>query len=284
MKKSILIVLLSTACFINASAQRTYPTPTAEEIKEAQELAAKFYNRYNETQGIEPLIKEFFIKDFNVRVNYCFKTVTCGGHNRDFWQEFDDSFIRIKSKVTFQRAYKSSMNFIYLYARVLQYMSPDDGDITTDTPEEVTKAKVKKELISLFGNEPKQLKSAFDLFQINQIKKDGSSSFELPKFKTAAQFYKYVRKIERNVALLRIIETRWRTKRLTLEPKISFQFTVDDFFVRIADGDFFNYPETTRMVDVWWDNVPPHKYIPFKMDLIKENGKLKVVAIYPPMD
>lgn len=36
--------------------------------------------------------------------------------------------------------------------------------------------------------------------------------------------------------------------------------------------------------DIWDDKTQSHKYIPFKMDLIKENGKLKIVAIYPPIN
>ncbi len=46
-------------------------------------------------------------------------------------------------------------------------------------------------------------------------------------------------------------------------------------------GRFFNYPAGTKMIEVWPDEIAA---LPFKMDLIRVGGKLKIVAIYPPMD
>jgi hypothetical protein len=37
------------------------------------------------------------------------------------------------------------------------------------------------------------------------------------------------------------------------------------------------------MIEVWRKS-DENDFIPFKIDLIKANGKLKVVAIYPPID
>jgi hypothetical protein len=284
MKRIFSIVLLTIYFIIAVSAQKTYPTPTAEETKEAKELAVKFYNRLTETQDVKPLIKEFFISDFNRRLNVCFKADSCGGHNRDFWKEFDGSFTRVKAKVDFQRGYIAGMNLLYLYFRVYAYLYPDIGDVTKDIPENVVSEIVKLELSKLLNNEPQLLKSALDIFQPKKLKSGKSSDFEMPKFRTKREFFLYIQKIEKMVATLRLVEAKWRTKRQTSEQKLNFDFSPEDFWVDIEESsNFFNYPDK-RMVEVWDDHLPPHKTLLFKMDLVKENGKLRIVAIYPPID
>lgn len=190
-----------TICFIFlflhcAFAQQTYPTPTAEETKEAQELAAKFYNRLTETQDIKPLIKEFFISDFNKRVNYCFKTGLCGGHNRDFWSGFGEGFAKTKYKIDFQRFYINWLNYFYLFMRVFIYVSPESLDIPNNVSEDLQKENAKKALKSFLKNKPYLLKKALQLFQFDS--KKGLYEDLFPEdFKTIRKFSQYQKNLER---------------------------------------------------------------------------------------
>jgi hypothetical protein len=52
-----------------------------------------------------------------------------------------------------------------------------------------------------------------------------------------------------------------------------------DIYAEKSIAGFFNYPNGTRMIEVW-----DIENLPFKIDLIRERGKLKIIAVYPPID
>jgi hypothetical protein len=273
MKKSILIVLLFIACFNIASAQKPYPTPTAEETKEARELAVRFYNRYNETQDIEPLIKEFFIKDFLTRLKFCRKTGECGGFARDFWGK-DDKLVKLKAVIKdFRRSYSFSINYLYLFFRIVNHINIIQPD-NLDKLEQLAADKIKNEL----KDKPELLKYGYFLSEDEEIETS-------KKTKTLAGFRKQMIEAEKLNTELRKLELKLRSKAEKAAPKAKLRFFPNDFRIDIEEnmGLFFNYPEGTRMIEVWRKS-DENDFIPFKIDLIKANGKLKVVAIYPPID
>jgi hypothetical protein len=273
MKKSILIVLLFIACCNMVSAQRTYPTPTAEETKEAQELAANFFNRYAETQDIEPLIKEFFIRDFNTRLKFCRTTSECGGFARDFWGK-DEELVTLKAtSVDFQRSYCFAVNHFYLFFRIANHINVIQPN-NSDKLEQLTADKIKNEL-----------KGRTELLKYGYLLSQDEDIFSFKKIKTLANFRKQIVEAEKLNAELRKLESKLRLKAQIKNAKAKLGFSASDFRIDIEEnsGLFFNFPIGTRMIDVWTNSIKD-AFLPFKMDLIKENGKLKVVAIYPPMD
>ncbi len=273
MKKSILIVLFTVAYLNIASAQITYPTPTAEETKEAQELAARFYNRYNETQDIEPLIKEFFIENFSARLKFCRTTDKCGGFARDFWGK-DEELIKLKAVIKdFRRSYSFSINYFYLFFRIVNHINIIQPN-NSDKLEQLAADKIKNEL----KGKPELLKYAYFLSADEEIETS-------KKTKTLAGFRKQMIKAEKLNAELRKFESKLRTEAETKVSVSTIELTDTDFSIGIIEnsGLFFNYPAGTKMIDAWTKSDKDY-FLPFKMDLIKENGKLKVVAIYPPID
>ena len=69
--KKIILGIFVAFLFVNiAFAQNNELQLTKAEILEAQQFAARFYNRLAQTQDVAPLIQEFFIRDFNKQINY----------------------------------------------------------------------------------------------------------------------------------------------------------------------------------------------------------------------
>src|SRR5438270_8348785 len=82
---TLLVLLLSIISPIALAQERSSPA-TAREKRDATDLAARFFNRYQQTHQIRPLIGEYFVSDFTRRLEFCRKTEECVGHNRDFWK------------------------------------------------------------------------------------------------------------------------------------------------------------------------------------------------------
>jgi hypothetical protein len=271
MNKLRLIILIFIACCNTTVAQETYPTPTAEETKEAQEFAAKFYNRYDETQDIEPLINEFFVKDFDSRVEFCWTTGECGGFARDFWGEHED-LVELKGQtIDFRRLYSFSINYFYLYFKIYNHIKFLQKDSHEVDYEKATISAIENSL----KNRPELLRHGFF----------SDTDSELPKPTSLEGFRAQMVEAEELISELRKLESKFRTEAETKVSVSAIKLTDVDFTVSIIEnsGLFFNYPVGTRMIDVW-TKTDKDGFLPFKMDLIKENRKLKVVAIYPPID
>ena len=96
------------------------------------------------------------------------------------------------------------------------------------------------------------------------------------------EFHQYLTNAEKYLTALRIVESNLQKEFKTRQPTINLSVSPIDFRIDDEENDsqFFKYPIGTKMIDVWAES----NSIPFKMDLIKEDGKLKIVAIYPPID
>lgn len=104
MKNLIVTILFSLFCAIPLIAQNDKePKSTPPEIKEAKQLAARFYTRLAQTQDVPPLIKEFFIRDFG-------KWYKSGLSSNDV-----ESIMKNASLNEIRRFYTIWINYFYLH-------------------------------------------------------------------------------------------------------------------------------------------------------------------------
>ena len=151
MKKLILICLFSIVCLNSLFAQNNGEQKlTKAEILQAQQLAAKFYNRYTQTQAVEPLIKEFFIKDY---VKIIRATV-----------EDDENPLLFKiSSKDIQRFYTSFANYFFLYLRTYKHFEILLGNDSEKKADKLINPELKK----LLKQSPELLK--FSDFSYDKI-------------------------------------------------------------------------------------------------------------------
>ncbi len=267
----ILIILLVNVAF----GQKPDPTPTAEETKEAQELAAKFYSRLAETQDVTPLIDEFFVSDFLTRLGFCGKSDDCGGFSRDFWGEevWQKNNWQRKLKIKksdLQRYYAFYINYFYLFFRIVNHVNKlklsDSNNL-----EKYVSTEIKKQM----KHKPELLKYAIYLSGDQE-----EANFD--KSRSVFELRQHLTKAELLISVLKKIETHFLTQIKEKELPQSI-YLPQNFGIDIDENKslFFNYPIGMRLIAVWSNE---EDFLFFKMDLVKENGKLKVVVIYPPMD
>ncbi len=116
------------------------------------------------------------------------------------------------------------------------------------------------------------------------LKWDFFESPDLPAYepRSTDQLRRQLKDFEKLIAALRIVESDAEAALKKANPKGDLLFTPTDFRVSVEENRsrFFDYPVGTKMFEVWPDKME----VPFKMDLIKEDGKFRIVAVYPPID
>lgn len=246
---------------------------SAAEEREAKNLAVSFFNRFQETQDIAPLIKEYFVKDFTRRLKFCDTTGECGGKNRDFWQERKDLTAVNATETDSQRGYVCTINYLFLYFRSIQYLNDSYPQKMNDANLEIAAKSVEKELNSVLKDNPELIK--FNFFSDS----DEEDNF---KFNSLDELSQRFNDYEKFLSALKIVETKLRNNFLKEKPDASIFFSPTDFSVSVEENynRFFDYPVGTRMLEVWCKIGS----LLFVMNLINEDGKLKIVAIYLPMD
>lgn len=269
------IVLLIALCLLTNSVfgQPDPPKPTVGDEREAKVLAAKFFSRFQETQDLSPLLDEFFIKDFSTRLKFCGNTDECGGFAKDFWGKNEELSTLKSEERDFQRLFVNTINNLYLTFRSLNYMANSKN----------------KEFPDLGSDEEKEL-----VDKVKAVLKDDAHLIHLgffsqnsdtppPVATTLIQFRRRMADFEKLNQALRTVASGLREdrKRLTSETDLAMAPRSFEIDLEENTGRFFNYPVGTRMIEVWPDEIAA---LPFKMDLIRVGGKLKIVAIYPPMD
>ena len=278
MKKFLIIICVLYFLSGNLTAQVKSSDLLAEEEREAKNLAASFFNRFQETQDLTPLIDEYFVKDFSRRLKFCRTTGKCEGENRDFWREREDIAKLGATEIDFQRIYIFSINDIFLTFRSIGYLNNNYHQEINERNYVVAAKTVKKELKFQLRKNPTLTKFGWFGSLINNVGDDG---FYL-KFKTLNELHQFLNDYEKYLAALRTVETKLRNSFQKDNPTVSLSFLPTDFRIDIENNNhgFFDYPAGTRMLEVWGESDS----IIFVMDLIKEDGKLKIVAIYPPID
>ena len=241
-----------------------------EDEKDAIALALSFFDRYQQTQDITPLIKEFFVTDFGKRLIFCRTTSECGGFGRVFWQPPEHPLPFTPAENDYVREYAAFINYFYLSyqagANLAATARPKSSEPQADGDNTVS-----VELRALLEDNPRFLR--YDLF--------AHVGEPLPKAASIAQYRQNQKNFEQLIAALRIVESR---SRVGLPKGSRKELSSKNFLVVFADNDhsrFFNYPSNTQMLEVVW---PGPERLPWIMDLIREGGKLKIVAVYPGMD
>ncbi len=238
--------------------------------KEANALAAEFFNRFSETLDVTPLIKVNFVSDFDRRLSFCRTTRECEGFGRDFWKgpEQDERSINPTAD-DYLRQYASAINYFYLYSQIGTYLAGGRKSIDDDIDVKAISSKLKDRLKD----------------QPNVLRWDFFGNFDEASLepKSISEFREQIAEFEKLVEELRIIAWEERAAQRKTDPKAKFSLVQNDFHAQVEEnrGLFFDYPVGTKMIEVW-----PNEGVLlfFKMDLIKEKGRLKIVAIYPPMD
>lgn len=245
--------------------------PPKGEIREAQNLAARFFNSYQNTQDISPLIKEFFIRDFSTRLKFCRTSGECGGFGRDFWGK-DEELTKVHgTERDYLRGYINSINYFYLYSRSIVFLASLAGKQLSESEEDSENIVEQKLREELKGN-PEALKLNFF----------GNPDESLPKLMSLGEFHARQIKYEQLVVALRTIERKLRTELVRKRPKTILRVRPSEFRVykEPNKGRFFKYSTEIQVYDV----SSAKDNILFKIDIIRDGRKLKIVAVYPPMD
>ncbi len=269
----ILLTSFFLAIIVSTSAwsQRLPSNLTDKEELEVKSFAATFYNRLHDSRDVSPLIKEFFVSDFAQRLAFCRTSQECGGFARDFWQG-DESYVKLGLQPQdWVRQYASAINYFSIYSQSQKSLTQVAGKKLVDYEDE-SKKLIDVRLAVLLKNDPKALE--LDFF--------GNPDRVVPEERSAQSIRKETASFERLVDAVRIVEAEAKAELRRSKPNHDFLIKPDMFWARAepTTTKFFNYPLGTRMIEVW----PEGEDIPFKMDLIKQNGKLRIVAIYPPID
>jgi hypothetical protein len=258
------LILISTSFF----GQTERPKPNELDVKDAKNLAVSFFHRYQQTQDITPLIKEFFVADFGKRLVFCRTTRECEGFARDMWKGPEQPLPFTPTENDYVREYAAQTNYLYLGSSAGANFATDFTSRSSASQHGADP--LSAELKALLKDRPEILK--YDFFA------NPDEPYTEPA--TIAEFRKRQGEFEQLVAAYRIVESR---SRAFLSKDARKELSGKDLRVSFADNDqgqFFKYPTHTQMLEVW----PETKDILLIMDLIREGGKLKIVAVYMPID
>ncbi len=265
---SFLLIVLAS---LGSVGQRDERTPPKAEEREAQILAADFFKRLQETQDISLLLKQYFIEDFSIRLKYCGTSGECGGFGRDFWQKNEELTLLNGTERDYERDYINSINYLFLYFRSIAHQAVISGQKLAENEESAAK-EINQRLKEKLKDHPEALKLNFW----------ENPDEPLPEAKTLDEFRGRLVNFERLNAALRVIEKDLRVKLSRKHSKTRLTFTPKEFRVYKEPNKerFFRYPASIQMFDVWAFNDS----VLLKIDMVRERGKLRIVAVYPPMD
>ncbi|MGH9949550.1 MAG: hypothetical protein ACRD6X_20435 [Pyrinomonadaceae bacterium] len=270
-----LLVLIAVLAFGLSVAGQTKSGLSAREEQLAKTLAAQFFNEYQRTRSIESLVRKFVIKDFAPRAAFCWKSLDddCGGFARDFWNSFEESSPSGFTTHDFFRFYVSVSDFLFIRHQCLRYLALASGRSTDEfTDDDVCRFKKLLE---------EELRDRPDLHKFEFL---GESGIELWWYqgKNVSEFRKILGDAEKYNAAGRKVEVRLQKDLMKSRPTLDLRIFPNQLRVdlKINEGRFFKYPKGTRIIQVWPNGVD----VPFVLDMIKHNGRIKIVAAYAPMD
>jgi hypothetical protein len=243
--------------------------PSAEKL-EAQRLAAKLFNDYRKSRDLSPLIPKFFINDFVVRLTSCRTTGDCGGTNRDFWEKDEGLTALGGTPADHMRSYVLFINFFHFSHEALDHMASRAGRKLSEY--EQGEEEVKKMLQSHLIDRPDLRKTWETII-----------GDEPPiKFTTLKEYRQHQNDLGLIVKALDRLEAKLRAERIRKHPRSIPPFRPQDFTVyrELNRGKFFGFESSKWMYQVWSHGLD----VPFIVDMIREKGKFKIVAVYPPID
>jgi len=271
MKSFLISAAFTLLITFSTFGQTSAPQLTENEVREAKELAATFFNDYQKTSDIGPLIEKYFVPDFGRRLEFCRKTTECEGFARDFWKQDNELIVLNATRTDSIRQYAIFINLFYLYYGSIRYLELSSGKSSAENEEafgNVVRAKLK----IILKHEPQIL--ALDPFE--------NPDQPALKSKSVEEFRQHMANYEKFVGALRIVERELRKDLMMLRANTKLALSAKDFRAKplVNDRRFFEFPVGRQMIEVW-----PEKHdIIFKMEMIKQNGKLTIVVLYPPID
>ncbi|MBK8302480.1 MAG: hypothetical protein WBC19_08885 [Pyrinomonadaceae bacterium] len=251
--------IIPTILFLIVSAtgifSQTTDKITPQEYIEANELSHKFSDRLFKTKDIEPLIKEYFAKDFI---------------ERSFNNEYESAiFFLTKDEIPrnrtskFKRFYVEQMNFMVLMT-ISAYASPDiDFDKVGDNPEEYFPRPAPREL-----KRNPYTRALFERFDGGQIE-----SKVLAEKEKELLFDNYLRSLERMNRILRkstaniVLKNskRWKENLAFVDVYLSTYKPRNE----ACDRSCYGFPKGTQLIYV---NIPL-----FCLVLTRLDGKSRVI-------
>jgi hypothetical protein len=287
------MLTLSGATRALASTQDEDRKQTADETREAEELAIRFMKRLQETDDLKPLIDEFFVADFTDHFKLYVKGVKDNGL---FFQYVRRRVLMRASRHDLRRAYAALFNFYnqtdLLYDAALDYVSAtniiENSSDLWDAEHEKLRRRVTDDALtpSFFYslNVDLLIKATWD-----GTGGDGGSNEELEREINAAtitsvrRLRAFTANLNKCVALMRAgvqrlkAEQRARAKFPRVLPvRDRERFSVYKSFTNSLEKETAGLPARTRFYYA--------RIYPFEMLMIRRGGRLRILAAYPDFD
>lgn len=245
----IVIILLVNVNF----GQKIKPKITATEKRQAKQIAARFYNRFAETQDITPLIDEFFVSDFIPRLKQTLIK--------------DDEISQIKeiSEKDISQFYKAFINYFFIYLNLYEVLSHNSK---ADNHEEIDKL-INAELKLLLNDTPQILMyQSFNIWELPSLSETENVDEYKQEIVNLAEFNNALRKI--NTAFHKNTVKR-----------NYYSYTANDFGVIVTNTNegWIDYPNGTKFLRVTFK-----KEFPITMLLIQQETSLKIATVFPDLN
>jgi hypothetical protein len=252
---------------------------TAEEDREAREIAAQFSRRWQETEDIGPLVKEFFVADFADRLRHEPSLL--------FFAELRPELMKPEAREELRRNYVAMTNLLYLFVRLyevyavirMQGHEREDLNLNHILPVNIWKVlnsnPTMKTLLDEEVGESAQSRTEHG-------DQDADRQAHAKRIDSMEQLHSLTTTLEQAVVLLRdhvrTLPSTIRASELTgKQPGDAASSSTESSDpltprVRITGEEFYGYPAGTRLISV--------ELLPFQIDLVRAGGRLKVLSVY----
>lgn len=256
---------------------------TPDEEREARELAALFVERWQETEDINPLIGEFFVQDFTDRLHYQPQILYFG--------ELKNEQLLLENPDDLRRHYVAMTNFLYLLFRLEEIYAPllksEEGQAEMDVRQMLPAS-----VLNVFRSNP-IMNALMSEEDGNQAEGQTEGSTQRADSEADARLIKNIEELRSLTSTLEQANALLRAHLKTLPHTLSINETManrqddtqssdnenDDPLnprIYLLSEDFYGYPKGTRLICL---NV-----MLFHVDLVRVEGRLKVLSVYLQTD
>jgi len=252
---------------------------TPDEEREARELAALFIKRWDETEDINPLIKEFFVHDFAERLHYEPRFL--------FFGDFKGEQLRPENSADLQRHYAAMIDFLRLMFRLgdiyASLLSSEEGQ------EEMNLRRILPAGILEVFRSNRALNALMSEELGEEVEGQTEGSEQSEDSGNDARAIKNIEELRSLTMTLEQANTLLRAHLKTLPNTLSVNAsngnrpddtqssasaeTDDPLMPRIytLDEDLYGYPKGTRLICL--------SLAPFHIDLVRDGERLKVLSL-----
>jgi hypothetical protein len=284
-----LVMTFSASGFQQSETEDTTADPsderlTPDEERETRELAARFVKRWEETEDLSPLINEFFVHDFAERLHYEPEAL--------YFVEFkEDEKSIFESSADLRRHYVAMMDFLRLLIRLHEIHAPIlNSEEGQDEPD--LKYLLPPGIWDVFRSNP-TMRAIMSEELGEQAEGHTEGSNQGTEDRANPRAIKNLEELRSLTATLEQAVTILRAHVKTLPSTLSMSETIinqrsdtqssgsennDPLKLRVhhLDEDFYGYPKGTRVICF---NI-----MPFHIDLVRANDRLRVLALFMQTD